>query len=161
MIDRENVWEDTIQQLELPLWEDEDIESEDYIETIKKCLQKDGHAIIQGITIADEKFSEYRRQVDFIQKYIFPGGFLPSKKLLEKIADTKQLQIEVLEDFNQSYVKTLSMWREKFNKKWPRIKSLGYDDRFKRIWNYYLSYCEAGFCEDTIQISIFKLSHTK
>ena len=89
-----------------------------------------------GITIADEKFSEYRRQVDFIQKYIFPGGFLPSKKLLEKIADTKQLQIEVLEDFNQSYVKTLSMWREKFNKKWPRIKNLGYDDRFKRIWNY-------------------------
>ena len=107
-----------------------------YIETIKKCLQKDGHAIIQGITIADEKFTEYSRQVDFIQKYIFPGGFLPSKKLLEKIAETKQLQIEVLEDFNQSYVKTLSMWREKFNKKWPRIKSLGYDDRFKRIWNW-------------------------
>ncbi len=132
-----------------------------YIETIKKCLQKDGHAIIQGITIADERFTEYSRQVDFIQKYIFPGGFLPSKKLLEKIAETKQLQIEVLEDFNQSYVKTLSMWREKFNKKWPRIKSLGYDDRFKRIWNYYLSYCEAGFCEDSIQISIFKLSHMK
>ena len=85
-------------------------------------------------------------------KNIFPGGFLPSKKLLEKIADTKQLQIEVLGDFNQSYVKTLSMWREKFNKKWPRIKSLGYDDRFKRIWNYYLSYCEAGFLKTQFKL---------
>ena len=110
-----------------------------YIDTIKKCLQNDGHAIIQGITIADDKFAKYSRQVDFIQKYIFPGGFLPSKKLLEKIANKKKLNIEVLEDFNQSYVKTLSLWREQFNTKWPHIKDLGYDDRFKRIWNYYLS----------------------
>lgn len=130
-----------------------------YIDTIKKCLQNDGHAIIQGITIADDKFAKYSRQVDFIQKYIFPGGFLPSKKLLEKIANKKKLNIEVLEDFNQSYVKTLSLWREQFNTKWPHIKDLGYDDRFKRIWNYYLSYCEAGFCEESIQISIFRFSH--
>jgi len=132
-----------------------------YFQTIKKNLVPGGKAAIQAITIDDKLYSRYKRKEDFIQKYIFPGGFLPSKKLLEKIAETKQLQIEVLEDFNQSYVKTLSMWREKFNKKWPRIKSLGYDDRFKRIWNYYLSYCEAGFCEDSIQISIFKLSHMK
>jgi len=130
-----------------------------YLDTIKKCLQNEGHAIIQGITIADEKYAEYSRQVDFIQKYIFPGGFLPSKKLLKKIANKKQLNIEVLEDFNQSYAKTLSIWREQFNRKWPYIKDLGYDERFRRIWNYYLSYCEAGFCEETIHISIFKFQH--
>ncbi len=130
-----------------------------YLETIKKCLRRDGHAIIQGITIADEKFEEYSQQVDFIQKYIFPGGFLPSKDLLKKIAKKKQLNIEVIEDFNHSYVKTLSIWREQFNKKWPQIRDMGYDERFRRIWNYYLSYCEAGFYEDSIRISIFKFSH--
>ncbi|MDG2187554.1 MAG: cyclopropane-fatty-acyl-phospholipid synthase [Hyphomicrobiales bacterium] len=129
-----------------------------YLKKIKECLKDDGHAIIQGITIANEKYDEYSKQVDFIQKYIFPGGFLPSKDLLINEAHDAGLKVEIIEDLNPSYVETLALWREKFNNKWPSLKNMGYDEKFKRIWNYYLSYCEAGFSEETIFISIFKLT---
>jgi len=127
-----------------------------YLDTIKKCLKNDGHAIIQGITIADDKFDEYSNQVDFIQKYIFPGGFLPSQKYLKDIAMSRGLEIETLDELNLSYAKTLRIWRERFNTKWSKIRTMGYDDKFRRIWNYYLSYCEAGFIEKSIFINVFK-----
>jgi len=129
-----------------------------YLRKIKECMHDDGFAIIQGITISNKKYNEYSNQVDFIQKYIFPGGFLPSKDILIKKANDEGLDIQIIEDLNSSYVRTLRLWRERFNQKWPKIKTMGYDERFHRIWNYYLSYCEAGFSEKSIFVSVFKLT---
>lgn len=129
-----------------------------YLRKIKECIHDDGFAIIQGITISNKKYNEYSNQVDFIQKYIFPGGFLPSKDTLIKKANDEGLDIQIIEDLNSSYVRTLRLWRERFNQKWPKIKTMGYDERFNRIWNYYLSYCEAGFSEKSIFVSVFKLT---
>jgi cyclopropane-fatty-acyl-phospholipid synthase len=129
-----------------------------YLRKIKECTRDDGFAIIQGITISDKKYKEYSNQVDFIQKYIFPGGFLPSKDILIKKANDEGLDVQIIEDLNYSYVRTLRLWRERFNQKWPKIKTMGYDEKFNRIWNYYLSYCEAGFSEKSIFVSVFKLT---
>jgi cyclopropane-fatty-acyl-phospholipid synthase len=129
-----------------------------YLRKIKECTRDDGFAIIQGITISDKKYKEYSNQVDFIQKYIFPGGFLPSKDILIKKANDEGLDVQIIEDLNSSYVRTLRLWRERFNQKWPKIKTMGYDEKFNRIWNYYLSYCEAGFSEKSIFVSVFKLT---
>tara|TARA_Y100000590_G_scaffold364139_1_gene422250 strand:- start:11812 stop:12942 length:1131 start_codon:yes stop_codon:yes gene_type:complete len=128
-----------------------------YFKTIRNCLEDNGFAIIQGITINDDSYKEYKGRVDFIQKYIFPGGMLPSKSILQLEANNAGLDFEIIEDINLSYVKTLKEWRERFNSKWSIIKDLGYDERFKRIWNYYLCYCEAGFYQKTINISLFRL----
>ena len=129
-----------------------------YLRKIRECTRDDGFAIIQGITISDKKYKEYSNQVDFIQKYIFPGGFLPSKDILIKKANDEGLDVQIIEDLNSSYVRTLRLWRERFNQKWPKIKTMGYDEKFSRIWNYYLSYCEAGFSEKSIFVSVFKLT---
>jgi cyclopropane-fatty-acyl-phospholipid synthase len=128
-----------------------------YFETIKNRLKPNGYAIIQAITIGEESFSNYSRNVDFIQKYIFPGGVLPSIKQLEKETMRHGLEIENINILNDSYAKTLQEWRNKFNNNWEIIKKIGYDEKFKRTWNYYLSYCEAGFAERTINVGLYKI----
>jgi cyclopropane-fatty-acyl-phospholipid synthase len=128
-----------------------------YFKTINKRLKPNGYAIIQAITIGEEGFSNYSRNVDFIQKYIFPGGVLPSVKQLEKETMRNGLEIENINILNDSYEKTLQEWRNKFNNNWVNIKEIGYDEKFKRTWNYYLSYCEAGFAEKTINVGLYKI----
>lgn len=128
-----------------------------FFKTIKNRLKPNGHAIIQAITIGEESYSDYTHNVDFIQKYIFPGGALPSVNQLQAETIKTGLKIESIEQLNDSYVKTLQEWKYKFNNNWLSIKKIGYDEKFKRTWNYYLSYCEAGFAEKTINVDLYKI----
>ncbi|MCF7481732.1 cyclopropane-fatty-acyl-phospholipid synthase family protein [Vibrio sp. J1-1] len=121
---------------------------------IKKCeslLKPGGLMAIQAITIADQRYEYYSNNVDFIQKYIFPGGFLPSVTSLTQ-ATTKysDLVVRDLFDIGLDYAKTLYEWHSRFNKAEKEVRALGYDDRFFRMWRYYLSYCEGGFLARTI-----------
>lgn len=121
---------------------------------IKKCeslLKPGGLMAIQAITIADQRYEYYSSNVDFIQKYIFPGGFLPSVTSLTQ-ASTKHSDLVVrdLFDIGLDYAKTLNEWHRRFNQAEKTVRALGYDDRFVRMWRYYLSYCEGGFLARSI-----------
>lgn len=120
-------------------------------------LKQGGLAGLQLITIADRHFKSYRRGQDFIQRYIFPGGMLPSPTvLLEQIARAN-LQLREQLSFGLDYADTLRRWHESFQKKWPEIETLGFDARFRRMWTYYLAYCESGFSSqntDVVQITL-------
>lgn len=124
----------------------------DYLPSFfKQCndrLKQGGKLLIQSITIADQRFDYYKNNVDFIQRYIFPGGFLPSINVLsENMTAHTSLVMESLHDIGLDYAKTLAHWREAFLKSWSELQSLGYDDQFKRLWLYYLGYCEGAFIE--------------
>ncbi|WP_246036881.1 SAM-dependent methyltransferase [Thalassotalea litorea] len=111
-------------------------------------LKSGGKMLIQAITIADQRFDYYRNNVDFIQRYIFPGGCLPSIQLMsQQIADNTEMVIESISDIGLDYARTLADWRQAFFKSWPELSQLGYDDTFKRLWTYYLCYCEGAFLE--------------
>ena len=128
-----------------------------YFNTIKKNLSENGNVAIQSITIDDSLFDRYKNKQDFIQKYIFPGGFLPSKKSLYNYADANGLKLEEYNSYSKHYSDTLIIWRKEFNKKWDIIKNQGFDLTFKKMWEFYLSYCEAGFKSkniDLIQLSL-------
>jgi len=116
-----------------------------YFNTIKKSLNANGTAAIQGITIRDELFDRYKSSEDFIQKYIFPGGFLPSIKFMKNLINKNQLNLLKINSYPDDYAKTLNVWKENFFKTWDNISPLGFDETFKRMWEFYLSYCEAGF----------------
>ncbi|MCG8492403.1 MAG: cyclopropane-fatty-acyl-phospholipid synthase family protein [Sneathiellales bacterium] len=126
-----------------------------YFETISNCLKPGGRAVLQAITIAEEHFEHYRNNVDFIQRYIFPGGFLPSPKALEKAVRQQGLKLRSQEFFGMDYAKTLIHWKREFLANWPKIEALGFDARFKRMWLYYLEYCEAGFKAGSINVGFF------
>jgi cyclopropane-fatty-acyl-phospholipid synthase len=117
----------------------------------KQCndrLKKGGKLLIQSITIADQRFEYYKNNVDFIQRYIFPGGFLPSVNVLNShLTDHSEMVVEQIDDIGLDYAKTLAHWREKFTASWPELQTLGYDDTFKRLWLYYFAYCEGAFLE--------------
>ncbi len=108
-------------------------------------LKPGGVAALQIITIADELFDSYRRNVDFIQRYIFPGGMLPSLAALRRQAQASGLVWRADSGFAAHYAQTLAQWRRRFEAVWPEIGALGFDERFRRMWNYYLAYCEVGF----------------
>ena len=132
-----------------------------YFNTIKSNLSKNGKAAIQAITISDDLFDRYKTKQDFIQKYIFPGGFLPSKKSLHKYTDDNGLKFNEYNSYAKHYSDTLIIWRKEFNKRWDLIKNQGFDLNFKKMWEFYLSYCEAGFKSkniDLIQFSLCNLS---
>ena len=116
-----------------------------YFNTIKKSLNTNGTAAIQGITIRDDLFDRYRSSEDFIQKYIFPGGFLPSIDFMKHLINKNQLNLLKINSYPDDYAKTLNVWKENFFKTWDNISPLGFDETFKRMWEFYLSYCEAGF----------------
>jgi cyclopropane-fatty-acyl-phospholipid synthase len=126
-----------------------------YFETIKTRLKPGGLAGIQSITIANEFFETYKRRPDFIQKYIFPGGILPSEDKLNNAVSSAGLKI--LDDyyFGKSYAETLRRWQSTFEQKWGDIKNLGFDEKFQKMWRYYLSYCEAGFETGHINVGQF------
>lgn len=113
-----------------------------------KLLKSGGKMLIQSITIADHRFDYYKNNVDFIQHYIFPGGFLPSINVLSThMAQYTGCVIESINDIGLDYAKTLAHWRESFLSSWPELRLLGYDERFKRLWLYYFAYCEGAFIE--------------
>ncbi|TRW50528.1 class I SAM-dependent methyltransferase [Aliidiomarina halalkaliphila] len=132
----------------------------------KKCndlLKPGGTMVLQAITIADQRLDSYNRNVDFIQKHIFPGGYLPSVELVSRMfRKHTQLVMRELTDIGFDYAHTLRDWRIRFNHRAEELKAFGYDDRFARLWNYYLCYCEGGFLQRTIsavQLKATKASH--
>ena len=132
---------------------------ESYFKTIKKNLSNDGRAAIQAITIDDSMFDRYKTKQDFIQKYIFPGGFLPSKGIINKYVSENGLTMKSYDSYADHYSNTLVMWKNEFNKKWDLIKKQGFDLTFKRMWEFYLSYCEAGFKSKNIDLIQFSLQN--
>lgn len=111
-------------------------------------LKCGGKMLLQSITIADQRFDYYRNNVDFIQRYIFPGGFLPSiNELTNQLTKNTSLVMEELHDIGLHYAKTLADWRKAFLTAWPELLTLGYDEEFKRLWLYYFAYCEGAFLE--------------
>ncbi|MDB9731679.1 cyclopropane-fatty-acyl-phospholipid synthase family protein [Candidatus Pelagibacter sp.] len=130
-----------------------------YFNTIKNNLTPIGTVGIQAITIDDNLFERYKNKQDFIQKYIFPGGFLPSRNELLNYVDTNGLKFNEYNSYANHYSDTLIIWREIFNKKWDSIKEQGFDLTFKRMWEFYLSYCEAGFKSKNIDLIQFSLQN--
>ena len=130
-----------------------------YFDKIKQCLKPGKQATLQIITIQDARWEVYRKSVDFIQKYIFPGGMLPSPSVLRKEVHKAGLSVQHSIEFGKSYSQTLRRWFEVFNNKWDNISAMGFDDRFRRMWNFYLTYCaatfESGNC-DVTQITLQK-----
>ena len=130
---------------------------QNYFNIIKNNISDKGNVAIQAITIDDNLFDRYKNKQDFIQKYIFPGGFLPSKKSLYKYADDNGLKFNEYNSYAKHYSDTLIIWRKEFNKKWDLIKNQGFDLNFKKMWEFYLSYCEAGFKSKNIDLIQFSL----
>ena len=128
-----------------------------YFKKIKESLEHNGTAAIQAITIDDKYYDRYKNKTDFIQKYIFPGGFLPCKREILKLSNEYQLKFEECNSYGLHYSNTLSIWREEFLKKWGDISKQGFDKTFKKMWNFYLSYCEAGFKSKNIDLIQFSL----
>ena len=132
---------------------------ESYFKTIKDNLSDGGKAAIQAITIDDSLYDRYKNKQDFIQKYIFPGGFLPNKNTINKLVSKNGLSVNSYISYADHYADTLSIWRDEFNKKWSLIKDQGFDLTFKRMWEFYLSYCEAGFKSKNIDLIQFSLQN--
>jgi cyclopropane-fatty-acyl-phospholipid synthase len=120
---------------------------------LRDSLLPGGRAALQVITIGDAWFERYRRGVDFIQRYIFPGGMLPSPTVFAREIAKAGLRLERQEFFGADYARTLAMWNQRFQAAWSEIAPLGYDFRFKRMWEFYLAYCEAGFRARTIDVT--------
>jgi len=129
-----------------------------YFATLARALKAGGRAVIQAITISDARLPSYRASPDFIQRFVFPGGFLPSPTLLREQIARAGLKLAHAETFGHSYALTLAEWRHRFHLNWPRLAALGYDARFRRLWDYYLCYCEAGFRESTIDVGLYVLT---
>ena len=122
-----------------------------YMGVVGDLLHPDGLALIQAITINDQRYDEYRRSVDFIQRHIFPGAMLPSLgRILESLRDATDLRLSGLEEITPHYARTLRLWRQRYRAAAGRLAELGLSRRFQRIWEYYFCYCEAGFLERTI-----------
>ena len=133
---------------------------ENYFETCSKLLKSDGLMLIQAITIADQRYEEAKRSVDFIQRYIFPGGCLPSNEVIAKcVSKNSDMMIVGLEDIGLDYGKTLAEWRKRFHANITAVQHMGFDEVFCRMWEFYLCYCEGGFTEraiSTVQIVFAK-----
>jgi cyclopropane-fatty-acyl-phospholipid synthase len=123
-----------------------------YFRQIRDRLAAGGAAGIQAITIHDRLFGSYRREVDFIQRYVFPGGMLPSPTALKRLGDSFGIPLVRERIFGEDYARTLVAWRERFRAAWPSLMPLGFDERFRRLWEYYLAYCEAGFRSGNIDV---------
>ncbi len=128
-----------------------------YFQTVCNCLKPGKNATLQIITVKEERFESYRKAVDFIQKYIFPGGMLPSPSVLRQEVEKAGMTVQGSIEFGKSYGLTLRRWHETFNEKWDQVSALGFDDRFKRMWDFYLTSCAATFDSrncDVTQITV-------
>ncbi|MCO6052050.1 cyclopropane-fatty-acyl-phospholipid synthase family protein [Mesorhizobium sp. RP14(2022)] len=119
---------------------------------LRSCLKSGGAAGLQVITINEKSFPAYRAQPDFIQRYVFPGGMLPTPSRLRSLGEEQQLSLVAERIFPQDYARTLKEWRERFWNAWQRIVPLGFDERFRKLWEFYLFYCEAGFRAEYIDV---------
>ncbi|MGH8493617.1 MAG: class I SAM-dependent methyltransferase [Moraxellaceae bacterium] len=129
----------------------------DYFAKIRSCLKPGGKAALQSITIADERFDDYRNGTDFIQQYIFPGGMLPSPAVLEEAINESGLSMDVPFFFGMDYASTLRRWRHNFENNLDAIRAQGFDEAFIRLWRFYLCYCEAGFLTRRTDVCQFML----
>ncbi|HOY79450.1 MAG TPA: class I SAM-dependent methyltransferase, partial [Hyphomonadaceae bacterium] len=129
-----------------------------YFEKIAQVLKPGGKAALQIITIDDKYFEEYRRRADFIQIYIFPGGMLPSIGRLQQETERAGMTFAVDAMFGKSYARTLHEWTQRFDLAWDKIKGGKFDEQFRRLWLYYLAYCEAGFNTGRIDVGQFVLT---
>ncbi len=129
-----------------------------FFKTVFDRLEPGGWAVIQAITIREDAFAQYRQNPDFIQRYIFPGGMLPTISSMQECSSQQGLVFETVERFGSSYALTLEQWRSRFEAAWPQIAALGFDERFRRMWRYYLTYSEVGFESGLIDVGLYKLS---
>jgi cyclopropane-fatty-acyl-phospholipid synthase len=123
-----------------------------YFRQLHDRLVPGGMAGIQAITIQDRYFDGYRREVDFIRRYVFPGGMLPTPSILKDLGTRFGVPLIGERIFGEDYAKTLAAWRARFRAAWPSLMLLGFDERFRRLWEYYLAYCEAGFLSGNIDV---------
>ncbi|WP_181701852.1 SAM-dependent methyltransferase [Chthonobacter albigriseus] len=123
-----------------------------YFDTLRERLKPGGSAGVQVITIQDRLFEQYRATPDFIQRYVFPGGMLPCPSALDRVSAASGLSKQSETVFGRDYARTLALWRDRFWESWPSLEPLGFDTRFKRLWEYYLHYCEAGFRAGNIDV---------
>ncbi|MFN3544690.1 MAG: class I SAM-dependent methyltransferase [Thiobacillus sp.] len=130
-----------------------------YFATLKRSLKPGGRAVVQTILIDDALFERYRTGTDFIQQYVFPGGMLPSARRFRVEAQRAGLSITAAEHFGLDYAETLRRWRVAFHAELDAVRALGFDERFVRIWHFYLAYCEAGFRAGSIDVAQFRLEH--
>ena len=122
-----------------------------YFSKCSSLLKVNGLMCLQSITIEDQRFEQAKREVDFIQKYIFPGGSLPSVTAISNsLTSVTDMRVQDIDDIGIHYARTLKHWRERFFKYESRVRGLGYDDSFIRLWEFYLCYCEGGFMENSI-----------
>ena len=131
-----------------------------YFKTLHECLKPGGHACVQTITIRDDLFDRYVKSTDFIQQYIFPGGLLPSPQVFEKMAREAGFEVVKRLAFGPDYAETLRRWRSAFDREIDHVRAQGFDERFVRIWTFYLVYCEAAFDSgntDVMQFTLRKL----
>lgn len=132
-----------------------------YFKIIQQSLKPGAKAVLQGITIPDERYERYCRSCDWIQKYIFPGGHLPSPGAIRShVANSGGMEVLQMDSFGHDYAETLKRWADGFNANLESVHSLGFDDEFCRKWNYYFSYCEAGFSADLIDVQHVVLERT-
>lgn len=124
-----------------------------FFERLGDRLDHAGRAALQVITIADDRFEDYARSADFIQRYIFPGGLLPSPAALTREVEQAGMQVVSWDNFGESYATTCRLWNERFQDAWCEISVHGFDERFRRMWEYYLAYCEAGFRTGAIDVA--------
>ncbi|MGI9430445.1 MAG: class I SAM-dependent methyltransferase, partial [Bythopirellula sp.] len=118
-----------------------------------RLLKPGGRFVMQAIVMPEQRYQAYRRSVDFIQQYIFPGGFLPSIAAMQgSVARTSTLRLQSVEDLSSHYGRTLEAWRQRFFARLDDVRHLGFDDRFIRMWEYYLCYCEAAFREQSVRV---------
>ncbi|NVK45884.1 MAG: class I SAM-dependent methyltransferase [Rhodobacteraceae bacterium] len=130
-----------------------------YFGKIRDCLKADARATLQIITLQDKRFETYRKGVDFIQKYIFPGGMLPSPTVLREEIGKAGLCTVKSREFGESYSITLRRWYETFNAKWDQIEAMGFDERFRRMWNFYLTSCAATFHGGNCDVTQITIAH--
>ena len=130
-----------------------------YFRKVADSLKPGGKVMLQTITIRDDLFEAYRKGTDFIQQYVFPGGMLPSSRAFHAAAAKQGLVVTDEHAFGTDYARTLAEWREAFERQWPAIAAQGFDEHFRRLWRFYLAYCEAGFLAGNVNVVQFELSH--
>jgi len=128
-----------------------------FFEKVRNLLSPVGLAALQVILIEEARFDPYRRSADFFQRYAFPGGMLPSTTALAKAAESTRLRIDEAYHFGLDCAHTLALWQKEFQQAWPRVAALCFDAKFKRLWEYYLAYCDGGFRAGSIDVAQYRL----
>ncbi len=130
-----------------------------YFAMIRERLAKDGQAVLQVITLDESRYAGYADQVDFIQRYIFPGGMLPTPTIMREQIEAAGLALKSTFTFGDSYAKTLAEWSRRFHDALPAVETMGFDKRFQRLWAYYLAYCEGGFRAGILDVGLYTITH--